>query len=160
MSSQSHHPSCLTGMMHTRLQQLTLRHWDQWGLEIPVLIEIRSPADLHHWLITATPAQTTALLTGFARLAPTDDLALGVLAWLLTGVLTIAGIKEPDHDRFVGRVETTLRTIPWENVDHIPTYVLTRLTDTGSPAAAGGGAEQPHTPPWTSTPLWDQATLF
>lgn len=113
MSSNQPPPSPVAAL-HAPLQQLTLSEWDRWGLEIPALIEIRSPADLHQWLNAATPAHAAALLAGFARLAPSDDLALAALAWLLTGVLSIAGTQTQDPHNFLDRAESTLRTIPWD----------------------------------------------
>ena len=61
MSSNQPPPSPVAAL-HAPLQQLTLSEWDRWGLEIPALIEIRSPADLHQWLNAATPAHAAALL--------------------------------------------------------------------------------------------------
>jgi|JI9StandDraft_1071089.scaffolds.fasta_scaffold314439_1 hypothetical protein len=128
MSSNQPPPSPVAAL-HAPLQQLTLNEWDRWGLEIPALIEIRSPADLHQWLNAATPDHAATLLAGFARLAASDDLALAALAWLLTGVLTIASTQQDPHN-FLDRAESTLRTIPWDTASHIPTYVLTQLTGT------------------------------
>lgn len=152
-------PPSSVAELYAPLTHLTPDRWDHWVLEVPALIDVPSPADLHRWHQHAQPDRADALLAGLARLAPTDPLALAALAWLLTPVLTIAEAHAPDTPaHFIERARKALQAIPTHGVPHIPAYVLTQLKPPAVATPCPTAVPVPHGR--AADLAWEQPPLF
>ena len=143
------------------LADLSAGTWDHWRQEIPLLLAVESPVELRAWLREATPAQSTAVLCGLARLAHyidggDDPVAVAVLAWLLAGITAIARDHSPgvDADDFDDHIAQVLRTIPWRAGPQVPAHVLAALT------RAGREPGRYVLPPRRAVTGWDQPPLY